>query len=312
MWSTLQHRVGEAVVEHSVVAEDLAKLYPGGVWGVRRVSFRVRRGSVAVLLGPNGAGKTTTIGILATLLRPTRGRAEVLGMDVVRDASRVRRAIALCPQDVSPDGNWSPLEAVTGFLYTRGLDLSTARREARRWLEELDLWGVRDRPCTQLSGGQRKRVMVAATLATGAEVMFLDEPTAGLDVEGRYKVWRALRRVVRDGATILMTTHMMDEASMVSDHVVLIARGVVVAEGRVDDLVSKLPYRYRVVAKGVRNKQLSGLPTVELGDRVIVYAESRSEAFSIASGIEAESVSVDPVDLEDAYMYLTQGVKKCA
>jgi len=201
-------------VMYAIMAESLAKMYRGGVWGIRNVSFNAKTGSITVLLGPNGAGKTTTVSILSTLLKPTKGRASVLGYDIVRDTWKVRERIALCSQDIADDVNWSPLEAVKGYLIARGWSIRDATREARRWLEELELWDIRNRPVARLSGGQRKRVAVAMVLASNADVIFLDEPTSGLDVEGKYRVWKALRAVIKDGATILLTTHDMKVAEI--------------------------------------------------------------------------------------------------
>ena len=295
----------------AVEVMGLAKVYPSGVWGIRNVSFVAKRKSIATLLGPNGAGKTTTIKILSTLLRPTKGWAYVLGMDVARNSWDIRKRIALCPQDIRVDINWSPIEAVVGYLIARGWSFRDALAEARKWLEELDLWDIRYRPSAHLSGGQRKRIAVAMVLATKADVLFLDEPTSGLDVEGKYRVWKALRLTVREGSTILLTTHDMNEASMISDKVILISRGIVVAEGSVEELVSKVPYRYRIVAKNTKSiPRYIKNRVVELGDRVVIYAETRSEALSIVSELSAESISINEVGLEDAYTYLTSRVEE--
>ncbi len=291
----------------AIVARELARLYRGKVWGLRNASFSCKNRSITVLLGPNGAGKTTTVRILSTLLKPTRGKAFVLGLDVVRDAWRVRERIAVCPQDVRVDINWSPLEAVKGYLVCRGWSMSDAYSEARRWLEELELWDVRNRPVARLSGGQGKRVAVAMVLASNADVLFLDEPTSGLDVEGRYRVWRALRTTVGSGATILLTTHDMREAEMLGDKIVLISKGTVVAEGTVEQLLTRIPFRHKIIAKNTRRlpEGVDG-KIVNLGDRVIIYVESHSEAVAIASEIEAESVMIGEVSLEDAYVYMVE------
>ncbi len=294
-----------------VVAEGLGKLYRGKIWGAREVSFTACEGSITVLLGPNGAGKTTSIGMLSTLLKPTRGHGIVLGYDVVRDVWIVRRHIALCPQDISVDINWTPMEAVIGYLLSRGWSLGDARRAAREWLEKLELWDKRNTVCARLSGGQKQRVAVAMVLASNADVLFLDEPTSGLDVEGKYRVWRALREMTSKGHVVLLTTHDMKETEILADKVVLISNGKTIAEGRVDELVSKIPYRHRVIVRNPLNKELieknfDGGKVLDLSDRMIVYAKTKKEAFTIASMIEAESVMVENIGLEDAYFYLTR------
>jgi len=272
------------------------------------VSLGARYGEVTVLLGPNGAGKTTTVGMLTTLLKPTKGKARVAGYDVVRDYVEVRKRIALCPQDISIDANWTPLEAVVGYLMLRGFSKRDAVEEAKYWLEVLDLWSVRNRVARALSGGQRKRVAVAMILASNASVLFLDEPTAGLDVEGKYKVWRALRDFVREGRCVVMTTHDMREAQLIADQVVMIHKGVTVAAGTPERLMRVIPFRFKVIVKGSVDG-LSAGRVVRLGDRIVAYARSREEALSIAGSVTASSVTIDEVDLEDVYLEVV-GSKK--
>ncbi len=286
---------------HAIEAEGLGKRYPNGVWGARNVSLRARYGEVTVLLGPNGAGKTTTVGMLTTLLKPTKGKARVAGYDVLRDYVKIRKHIALCPQDISIDANWTPLEAVVGYLMLRGFSRGDAVKEAKYWLEVLDLWSVRRRLARALSGGQRKRVAVAMVLASNAPVLFLDEPSAGLDVEGRYKVWRALRDFVRGGRCVVMTTHDMREAQLIADQVVMIHKGVTAAAGSPEELMRVIPYRFKVIVKGSADG-LMAERVVRLGDRVVAYARSRDEALNIASSVVAGSVAIDEVDLEDVYL----------
>lgn len=286
---------------NAIEAEGLGKRYPNGVWGARDVNLTAKYGEVTVLLGPNGAGKTTTVGVLTTLLKPTKGKARVAGYDVVKDYVKVRKHIALCPQDISIDANWTPLEAVVGYLMLRGFSKGDAVKEAKYWLEVLDLWSVRNRMARALSGGQRKRVAVAMVLASNAPVLFLDEPTTGLDVEGKYKVWRALRDFVRGGKCVVMTTHDMREAQLIADQVVMIHKGVTAASGTPEELMHVVPYRFKVIVKGSVD-WLSASRVVRLGDRVVAYARSREEALNIASSVTASSVTIDEVDLEDAYL----------
>ncbi len=291
---------------NAIEAEELGKRYPNGVWGARNVNLTARYGEVTVLLGPNGAGKTTTVGMLTTLLKPSKGSARVAGYDVVRDYAEVRKRIALCPQDISIDANWTPLEAVTGYLMLRGFSKGDAVEEAKYWLEVLDLWSVRNRVARALSGGQRKRVAVAMVLASNASVLFLDEPTTGLDVEGKYKVWRALRDFVREGKCVVMTTHDMREAQLIADRVVMIHKGVTAASGTPEELMRVVPYRFKVIVKGSADG-LNASKVVRLGDRVVAYARSREEALNIASSVTASSVAIDEVDLEDAYLEVIGG-----
>ncbi len=290
----------------AVVVEELAKLYSNGVWGARGVSFSSGYGEVTVLLGPNGSGKTTTINMLSTLIKPTSGRGVVGGYDIVSDRDRVRRIIALMPQDARMIGDWRPYEAVKWYLVARGFGIGDAEREAGIWLEEMDLYGVRNRPGWWLSGGQRKRVFAAMVLATGAPVVFLDEPTGDIDVEGRYKIWSAIRRACRESRAVIYTTHDMREAEMIADRVVMISGGRTVASGKPRDLVERLPYRYRIVVKGDKNNLEGFSAGMSLGDIKIAYYRDRGEALK-ALGSIASSASIEPVSLEDAYLYYVRG-----
>ncbi len=290
-----------------IVAKGLGKRY-GSTWGVVDASFQAPGGAVTVLLGPNGAGKTTTVGMLSTLLKPSRGDAWVGGFHVVRDAWEVRQRIAIVPQEARVDPNWTPWEAVKWYLVARGWPRREAERRARWALEALGLWEARNRTGWALSGGQRRKVVVAMALATEAEVVFLDEPTTGLDVESRYSVWNTIRSEASRGRCIFFTTHDMREAEVLADHAVLISRGKVVAEGSPTGLKEKLPYRYRVVFRKPRaTPTLPEGRLLQLGDTVIAYAETRAEAIALAGEVEAESVSIEEASFEDVYLYLVHG-----
>ncbi|BES81848.1 ABC transporter ATP-binding protein [Pyrodictium abyssi] len=169
-------------------------------------------------------------------------------------------------------------------------------------LEQLGLWEIRSRSGWGLSGGQKRKTVTAMALATEAEVVFLDEPTTGLDVESRYSVWDAVRSAAAEGRCIVFTTHDMREAEMLADHAVFISRGRVVAEGSPERLREALPYRYRVVLRRPRRSPVAA-KTIRLGDTVIAYTRSRSEAHAVAEDAEAESATVEPVGFEDVYLY---------
>jgi len=289
-----------------ITARGLAKKYDGS-WGVVDASFTAPGGAVTVLVGPNGAGKTTTVGMLSTVLRPSRGDAWVEGLHVVRDAWRLRRRIALVPQEARIDPNWTPWEAVRWYLVARGWGLREAAAAARRALEELGLWEARNRPGWVLSGGQRRRVVAAMALASEASVVFLDEPTTGLDVEARYRVWELVRREASRGRCIVFTTHDMREAGVLADHAVLMHRGRVVAEGPPAALASRLPYRYRVVLTGARRVP-DAARLLRLGEStVIAYAGTRREALRVAAEAEAEKIVVEETSFEDVYLIHVHG-----
>ncbi len=291
----------------SVIAKHLGKRYSNGVWGAKDVNFKAERGKITVLLGPNGAGKTTTIGMLTTLLKPTRGEAIIEGFSTMENVWDVRKLIALCPQDIRVDTNWTPWDAIKGYLLVRGQDKKNAESIGERYLKALDLWRVKDIPGIQLSGGQRKRIAVAMVLASGADVIFLDEPSSGLDVEARYVVWKSLREEANKGKTIILTTHDMREAEMLGDRIVMISKGVSVISGTVEELKAKIPYSHKIVVKNV--VKMSTDEHIDLGDRKIIYAKSRDEAIELIKKIRAESISVEEVTLEDVYLYTMGGAQ---
>ena len=288
------------------IAKNLAKRYPNGVWGAKNVNFIAEKGAITVLLGPNGAGKTTTIGMLSTLLKPTRGEAIIEGYST-SDPWKVRELIALCPQDVHVDNNWSPNEAIRGYLMVRGFRKNEVEKIAEEYLKKLDLWDYRNRPAIQLSGGQRKRIAVAMVLASNAPVLFLDEPSSGLDVEARYVVWKSLREEAKRGKTIILTTHDMKEAEILADRVVMISKGITVASGSVEGLKSKIDYEKKIVVKNARYLPVD--VNIDLGDRKVIYAKSEGEAIEIMRKIKAESISVEDVTLEDAYLHIVGGME---
>ena len=166
----------------------------------------------------------------------------------------------------------------------------------------MDLYDARNRLGWWLSGGQRKRVLAAMVLATGAPVIFLDEPTSGIDVEGKYKVWSAIRRACRDARAVVYTTHDMREAELVADRVVMIGEGRTIVAGRPKDLVDRLPFRYRIVLRGRANHTEGSVAEMSVGDITITYYRDRGDAIRALDSIETIA-SIEPVSLEDAYLY---------
>ncbi|MGI5480595.1 ABC transporter ATP-binding protein [Streptomyces lavendofoliae] len=204
----------------------------GPVDAVRGIDLTVRTGEILGFLGPNGAGKTTTLRMLTTLLAPTGGAATVAGCDLVGDPAGVRRKIGYVAQSGGVDLSVSVREELVtqGRLYR--LSRAEAAGRADELAHDLDLTGVLDRPCAALSGGQRRRLDIALGLTHRPEVLFLDEPTTGLDPGSRADLWRLVRRL-RDsyGTTVFLTTHYLDEADELSDRLVVVDKGAVVAEG---------------------------------------------------------------------------------
>jgi oleandomycin transport system ATP-binding protein len=225
-------------MNHAIWAEGLVKRF-GATTALAGVDLAVRTGTVLGLLGPNGAGKTTTVRVLATLLQPDAGHATVGGYDVVRDAHRVRQLIGLTGQYASVD------EALTGtenlLLIGRllGAPRGEARARARELLARFDLTDAADRAAKTYSGGMRRRLDLAASLVGRPRMLYLDEPTAGLDPRSRLELWDLVRGLVADGVTVLLTTQYLEEADELADEIAVIDHGRVIASGTPEELKAK-------------------------------------------------------------------------
>jgi len=225
----------------AIEAHSLEKSYRGGVKALRGVSFLVRKGSVFSLLGPNGAGKSTTVKILTTLSRPDAGEARVAGFDVVREQERVRLAIGYVSQKSAVDLAATGYEnlALQGQLYgMRGREM---QRQAQELLARFGLTDAARRVTQKYSGGMLRKLDVAMGLMHRPEVLFLDEPTTGLDPESRQEMWREIQRLGRDeGLTVLLTTHYLEEADFLAERIAIVDQGKVAIEGTPDELKSEL------------------------------------------------------------------------
>jgi oleandomycin transport system ATP-binding protein len=241
----------------AIWAEGLVKRF-GDTTALAGVDLAVRTGTVLGLLGPNGAGKTTTVRVLATLLQPDAGRATVGGYDVLRDAHRVRQLIGLTGQYASVD------EALTGaenlLLIGRllGVPRQDAKARARELLARFDLQDAADRAAKTYSGGMRRRLDLAASLVGRPRMLYLDEPTAGLDPRSRLELWDLVRGLVADGVTVLLTTQYLEEADELADEIAVIDHGRVIASGAPDELKAKTGAQ----SLEVRPADAADLPTV--------------------------------------------------
>jgi ABC-2 type transport system ATP-binding protein len=305
----------------TVVAEGLLKRY-GSTMALDGFDLVVRRGSVCGLLGPNGAGKTTAVRVLTTLLRPDGGRAEVAGFDVVREAGRVRQRIGLVGQTPAVDEVVSGRENLVMFGRLFHLGTHRARARADELLEHFGLADTGRKAVKQYSGGMRRRLDLAASLILAPEVLFLDEPTTGLDPRGRNEVWASIRSLVASGTTVMLTTQYLDEADQLADRICVIDSGRVIAEGTPDELKSRLGGdRIDVVvarvedltaAAAIVEGAAAGAPDVDPDlRRVSAPVADRMAAMTgilaglSAASITAEDLSVRRPTLDEVFMELT-------
>ena len=220
--------------------EGVRKTYPGGVTALHGLDLRVAAGEFFGLLGANGAGKTTTIGIVTSLCRKSGGRVRVYGHDLDREPGAVRRLIGLCPQEI----NFNLFETVEDILTNQagfyGVPRATARPRVARILEQLDLGAKRRTPARALSGGMKRRLLIARALVHEPRLVILDEPTAGVDVEMRRETWAFLRRLNEEGRTIILTTHYLEEAEHLCDRIAILDHGRLLTVGLRRELLTRL------------------------------------------------------------------------
>jgi ABC-2 type transport system ATP-binding protein len=299
----------------AVETEDLFKTYGGKepVQALRGVNLSIKKGELFTLLGLNGAGKTTFLRIVSTQLSPTRGTAQVLGHDVLACADEVRKHIAVVPQDVQTYSNFTPWEYCYYFSLLRGMSKSRTMEVSEKALRAVELWDLRNRTCVGLSGGEKKRAIIATALASDADVLLLDEPTSGLDAVARRKVWAVLRELVEHGRTILLTTHIMEEAEMLSDRLAIINKGSVIAEGSLEEVKRLAEEKFRVVVEGnMQDLTLKNHNHVsKFGNKQIIYVGDEDEGLELVRtalkrGLRAE---IARITLEDVFVKLVGGIE---
>ncbi|MCI4319516.1 MAG: ABC transporter ATP-binding protein [Thermoplasmata archaeon] len=295
-------------MDAAVVTNGVTKRYPKSgdrPPALNGVSLSIRPGGIYGIIGPNGAGKTTFIRICTTQLLPTSGAVTILGEDAVADPRKVRPRIAVIPQESRPLYFLNVDELIYLYLKMRGMDRPEARRRTDAVLDELGLTGERKRLVSRLSGGMRRRAMVAMVLASDAEVLFLDEPTTGLDPLARREVWGAIRRTVRDRRTVILTTHYLDEAEQLAARIALIDRGQVRLEGTGDDLRARVKHPYRVTLDGrVPRAELERYGEVSDvdGGHLVFTRESDARELALRALGSGAKVSMGPVSLEDIFL----------
>jgi ABC-2 type transport system ATP-binding protein len=289
---------------------DLRKIYQSRgtppVEALTGVSMEVHRGERVALLGRNGAGKTTFLKIASTLLRPTSGSVEVFGFDIARSPEKARPYIAVVPQEGKPFFHLTPREQIYTYLRARGFARETAKARTEESLERMGLNEFADRLSVTLSGGQRQRTMVATVIATEAPLLFLDEPTIGMDPFARREVWSSLRSLTQKGSTILLTTHYLDEAEVLSNRLYIVERGAVLSAGTAEELKASVGGTLKVLipsgaAQVEQFRSFGTCVTDGLSLTVIVNPHTLGDVMEIVERSEM-TATVGPVTLEEAFL----------
>ncbi len=289
-----------------LVTEGLTKRYGGSAKALDAVSFSAPSSGIFALIGRNGAGKTTLVRILATELEPTAGRASINGLDVVRDDKKLRERIAIVPQEARTISWMTPKQSATSYLMWRGFSISEARKRADESLARLKLEKSADKLNRLLSGGTKRKVLTAMVLASEADIIFLDEPTTGLDPISRKDFWEILRELAKD-RFIFLTTHYLEEAEQLADTLGILGAGRLVAVGSVPSIRGMTRHQYSV--KLPANAEV---PRVTQGEVIkgrngeVQIFTTEDEAFDISRRLSVSGTrfSVSPVSLDDIFFQL--------
>ena len=275
-----------------VVVRGLVKRYRDGTEANRGMDLDVRAGEIVAILGPNGAGKTTFLRQLTTELRPTAGSIHVFGIDAVREPHAAKQAMGITPQEAGLFDSLTVREHLALFGRLKRLRAHESVREADRLLRELNLTGAAARRVGTLSGGQRRRILIGLALLGEPPLLILDEPTTGLDPASRQDVWRVLRAAVSNGASIVLSTHYMEEAERLSDRIAIVSGGLVIAFGTVRELMARMRESHRVTWLD------------RDGDLQVTRWETFADAQAFVSRRSLSEYSIARASLEDVYFEL--------
>ena len=229
-----------ANITHALVLEGLKKTYKGGVEAVKGICLTVNQGDFFALLGPNGAGKSTTIGIISSLVQKSSGTVKVFDYDIDKQLEHAKLCIGLVPQEFNFNQFETVLQIVVNQAGYYGVPKPIALERAKKYLSQLDLWEKRNSPSRELSGGMKRRLMIARALMHEPKLLILDEPTAGVDIELRRSMWEFLKQINQQGVTIILTTHYLEEAEMLCRNIGIIDKGILVECTSMKALLSKL------------------------------------------------------------------------
>jgi ABC-2 type transport system ATP-binding protein len=301
-----------------ISVENLSKTYASGFHALKDINLQIRRGEILALLGPNGAGKTTLISIICGIVNASRGRVTVDGCDIVRNYRAARSKIGLVPQELTTD-TFETVRATVGF--SRGLwGLAPDPDKVERLLKALSLWDKKDNKILTLSGGMKRRVMIAKALAHDPQILFLDEPTAGVDVELRKDMWNVVRSLRESGVTIILTTHYIEEAENMADRIGIISKGEIILVEDKAELMRKLSRKQLTLHL---QKALEAVPpelaahrlTLANGGSELVYSyDAQGERTGITallsalaqSGIRFRDLQTTQSSLEDIFVDLVR------
>ncbi|MDT5059774.1 MAG: daunorubicin/doxorubicin transport system ATP-binding protein [Acidobacteriota bacterium] len=280
----------------AVRVRGLVKRYKDGTEATRGIDLEVRRGELISILGPNGAGKTTFLRQVTTELRPTNGSVEIFGVDAISAPQRAKQMMGITPQEAGVFESLTVREHFELFARLKGLAKAEAGVATHQVIESLGLVAETGKRVGLLSGGQRRRILIGLALLGRPPLLVLDEPTTGLDPSSRQAVWGVIRRAVTDGATVILSTHYMEEAERLSDRIGIIAEGRLIAFGTLDELLARLERSYRLSYRD---------PLDPFGKQRVRYFASFAEAQHQIASAKLSEYQIARASLEDVYFALT-------
>jgi ABC-2 type transport system ATP-binding protein len=294
----------------AVEAVQVTKKYKGSVsFALNNISLNIEPGRIFTLLGRNGAGKTTFVRICATQLLPTSGTVKIFNNDIIKDTEKIRNYISIVPQEGRPLRALTSWDHVYYWLRIRGLNKYESSERTKKVLRDFELYDVRNKLSMYLSGGMKQKILVAMAMATESKLLFLDEPTIGLDPVSRRQIWKAIKEKKASGTTIMLTTHYMDEAEVLSDDIVIIDKGTIIAQGTISDIRRKIKENIKIEI----SKSGIDMETLKSYGSVIDTGADILKLFTFESNIQELSgiaikknlfFKVSPITLDDVFVSL--------
>jgi len=294
----------------AVEAVEVTKKYKGSVsFALNSISLNIEPGRIFTLLGRNGAGKTTFVRICATQLLPTSGTVKIFNNDLIKDTEKIRNYISIVPQEGRPLRALTSWDHVYYWLRIRGLNKYESSERTKKVLRDFELYDVRNKLSMYLSGGMKQKILVAMAMATESKLLFLDEPTIGLDPVSRRQIWKAIKEKKESGTTIMLTTHYMDEAEVLSDDIVIIDKGTIIAQGTISDIRRKIKENIKIEI----SKSGIDMETLKSYGSVIDTGADILKLFTFESNIQELSgiaikknlfFKVSPITLDDVFVSL--------
>ena len=284
---------------NQIIINDLSKVYDNGFKALKKISLRVKQGEILAMLGPNGAGKTTLISIICGIVTPSSGTVSVDGFDIIKNYRETRSRIGMVPQELNLESFETVFDTVS---YSRGLYGKSPKPEhIEKILKDLSLWDKKDQRLRQLSGGMKRRVLIAKALSHEPKILFLDEPTAGVDVELRRDMWMVVDDLRKTGVTIILTTHYIEEAEAIADRVAVINQGEIIVVEDKKELIKKMGHKKLNIEL---QKKITEIPKELIKYNLEIDEEHMSLIYTYNVGAEKTGITDLLQDLKDTGLKL--------